>query len=345
MSGHFFIEAPILSWSQWIWRRIWQGEPRAPSLIPSTLSKTGMQTSPTGVKPQRAKATCASEYSLFLSTHFYSSGAPIQLIVPPKLLESGIQDGSIHGVEIRTKEHTLAGILFCLYAGMYNGKESMGIITWHCVHPTWRKKGITNVLLRSIYSFTQPRNIYWFRNDGWLKSSVPPSWTEYRIQRKKGSTHVVGSRSHRIQCQRVPYTKWQNQSKTVWLQKHPEGLILDDLAYKQRLVECWELIVREGVYCIVYIQSSFEFQKSNNQLEPWCEIITWYMEGVSIPTYELAHYIETVLDSTPYSWFDAPASMPHIESRWTALGLSNWCAFGLDLGVPIQRPILSLCMV
>jgi len=353
MDGHFFVHAPILPWSQWIWRRLGFQSNQQPSLLTeTTLSKTALPESPTGISPQRAKAECAIEYSTFLATHFYSAESPIQLLVPHKFLQDSLEKGSIIGVEIRTRDGSIAGIMFCLYSGLLKVQtvaESTGTITWHCVHPSWRKKGIPNALLRSIYIFTQPRNVYWFRNDGFLKPSVPPTWTEQRIQRKKGSIRVIGSvTKHPHYSKRVPHTKWQQQLKQSWLQQYPDGFLLDDLSFKYRLVEWWELTVRPGVYCIVVLQPTFEVQKNSKgptaTTESWCEVIAWYMTSQQITTYEFAQYIETTLDATPYTWFDAPNSMPHGETQWNQAGLSNWCAFGLDPGVPVQRPILSLCM-
>jgi ribosomal protein S18 acetylase RimI-like enzyme len=347
MDGHFFVHAPILPWSQWIWRRLGFQANQQPSLLTeTTLSKTALPESPTGMVPQKAKAACAIEYSTFLANHFYSAESPIQLLIPAKLFQEGLTKGHIVGVEIRTRDGSLAGIMFCLYSGLIQTvAESNGTITWHCVHPSWRKKGIPNALLRSIYIFTQPRNVYWFRNDGFLKPSVPPTWTEQRIQRKKGSVCVVRSKTkttHPVRCNRVPQAKWHQQLKQSWLQKHPEGLVLDDPVFKDGLVEWWELTVRPGVYCVVALQPTFEFQRTSK--EAWCEVIAWHMTSQQISDYEFAQYIETTLDATPYTWFDAPNSMPHGESQWKQVGLSNWCAFGLDPGVPVQRPILSLCM-
>jgi ribosomal protein S18 acetylase RimI-like enzyme len=355
MDGHFFVHAPILPWSQWIWRRLGFQPHQEPSLLTeTTLSKTVLPESPTGVPPQRAKAECAIEYSTFLATHFYSAESPIQLLVPPKLFQEGLEKGHLVGVEIRTKDGSIAGIMFCLYSGLLRVQtiaESTGTITWHCVHPSWRKRGVPNALLRSIYIFTQPRNVYWFRNDGFLKPSIPPTWSEWRIQRKKGSIHVVRSNTntnHPVRCSQVFAAKWQEQLKEAWLQKYPEGLILEDSRFKYGLVEWWELTVRPGVYCVVVLQPTFEVQRAKvttKLSESWCEVIAWHMTSQQITSYELAQYIETTLDATPYTWFDAPYSMPHGESQWKQAGISNWSAFGLDIGVPIQRPMLSLCTV
>jgi len=343
MNTHFFTDAPVMQWHQWIQRRLLPGDPRATSLLPSTLSKTTLPPSPTGVPPKRAVSESANEYVSFLATHFYPPSSPIQLSIPACIFESGIKHGHVHGVEIRTTTSELIGVIFCLYAGFYSKDETVGLITWHCVHPTWRKKGIPNCLLRSIYIFTQPRSVYMFRNDGWLNSNVPPIWTEQRIQRKKINRRIIGRRPE-YSIQRVPYSIWHTEIKKNWRKQNPYGFILDDSKFKYRCVEVWEMNIGKGAYCIVVLQPTFECQRASND-EQWCEVISWLFVGTEKNTYEQSIYIETILDSTPYTWIDAPEAMPHIESQWTQGSISSWTSFGMDPGVPVLRPILSLCFI
>ena len=100
----------------------------------------------------------------------------------------------------------------------------------------------------------------------------------------------------------------------------------------------------KGSYCIVVVQPTFECQRHATK-EHWCEVVSWLFVGTIKNTYEQAMYIETVLDATPYTWFDASTTMPHLESRWAVSGSSSWSSFGLDPGAPVLRPILSLCFV
>ena len=341
MNNHFFIDAPVMQWHHWIQRRLLGGEPQDPSFLPSKLSTTELPVSPTGVPPKRAVPECAKEYSTFLATHFYPHSSPIQLSIPVCIFESGIKYGHVQGVEIRTSTSELVGVIFCLYAGLYSKEESIGLITWHCVHPTWRKKGIPNCLLRSIHVFTQPRKVYMFRNDGWLRSPLPPIWTDQRIQRKKSKQRV---NKIPYSIQRVPYGIWQHKIKEDWKTQNPTGFIFDDSKFKYRSMEIWEMNLGKDVYCIVALQPTFECQRSSND-EQWCEIVSWLFVGTQKTPYEQAMYIEYVLDTTPYTWFDAPSKMPHIETRWTAGGSSSWMSFGIDPGTPVLRPILSLCFV
>jgi len=341
MTTHFFADAPVLTWFEWLKRYFFNKIARHPSLISSNLSKTDYPISPTGVRPEKAKADLSYEYSNFISMYFYPPESPLKLIIPSCIIESGIKNAYIHGIEIRDVNRAIVGVIFCIYTGLYEEK-STGLITWMCVHPSWRKKGISNCLLRSIYIASQPKDIYWFRNDGWLFSTVPPVWTETRIFRKKNPNRVQGLK-FTGNVRRVPYTKWQNPLKINWIQNNPTGLVLDDTSFQYRLLETWELQIGPQSYCVVLIQPTFECQRTANT-EQWCEVITWFFYGQSKTEYEQITYIESILNHIPYTWIEAPKNMPHLENDWIINGAStSWSAFGLDTGVPVMRPILSLC--
>jgi len=170
---------------------------------------------------------------------------------------------------------------------------------------------------------------------------VPPIWTEQRIHRKKVIQRV---NKKQFTIQRVPHSLWQHEIKKSWKLKNPTGFLIDDSKFRYRSMETWEMNLGKGAYCIVLLQPTFECQR-NLYDEQWCEIVSWLFVGTEKTPYEQAMYIETVLDTTPYTWFDAPSSMPYIESRWTSGGSSSWMTFGIDPGTPVLRPILSLCFV
>ena len=141
---------------------------------------------------------------------------------------------------------------------------------------------------------------------------------------------------------RVPYTKWSTILRDVWKQKNPTGLLLEDEAFQDRLLETWEYKLDATSTCIVFLQPTFECNRKN-PVEQWCEIVAWIFVGSIKTTYEESFSLERLLDATPYSWFDAPSRMPHIESRWTPGSYTHWSTFGMDVGNPVLRPILSLC--
>jgi hypothetical protein len=339
-SNHFFTEAPVLPWQTWIYRKLFTTTPIEPTILQVSKATCINPPSPTGVLPICIKATHAKQYSQFLANHYYPNTSQVQLIVPSCIIESGIKNKFIDGIELRDTQNKLVGTVFCFYTGLYQQTHTTGLITWLCIHPSWRKKGVSNCLLRSIYSTFQPRSIYFFRNDGLLKSTIPPIVTEFRIQRKKPYVYTKDSTT----VQRVPYTKWSLQLKQSWKQSNPTGILLEDTAFQHRLLETWEYKINSTDYCIIFLYPTFECQREQkNPLEQWCEVITWLFIGSIKTTYEQSYCIERLLDVTSYAWFDAPNTMPHIESRWNPGGYSHWSVLGLDVGNPVMRPVLSLC--
>jgi len=341
MNESFFANAPVLSWTQWIPRRLGFYSSIEPSRISSNLSilEAELPKSPTGVPPKQLRSNYAAEYVHFLATYFYPTSSSIQLCIPAQILVNGIQQGHVLGIEIRSSDATLVGFVCSQYAGMYKNTP-IGTITMLCVHPNWRRKGVTNCLLRWIYSVASqnanyPRSIFCFRNDGWLQSIVPPIWSEVRMIRKRRRNFIQQKLS------KVPYTKWYNQIVQVWKQSYPTGLVLDDHAFAYRSIEVWEQEIQKGQYILLLVQPTFEVQRTTQEV--WCEILAWISVGIIEPEYTQAYHIESCLDNLPYIWFDAPSSMPHLSFGWKAGGTTNWCMFGLDPGVPVVRPILPLC--
>ncbi len=341
MYGHFFESAPVISWLTWIRRRIWAPTlSQEPTLLPTELDKQPIL-SPTGQQPTKLNSARAQEYSQFLQTFFYSSEKPVRLVLPPTVFQAGIQSGLFQGCEIRDSAGALAGIVGCMYAGKFR-EQPVGVITWLCVHPSWRKKGMTNALLRGIYKLAQPYKIHLWRNDGFLASPAPPLWSEGRIVRKKQLPRVTSrlDKPH-LQIQRVPLAKWRAFITAEWTRRNPGGLVLDDPKFPLRLVEVYEYTVKPGSVCILCVQPTFERQKQTG--ESWCEVVTWAFQGISEHEYIQSQYIETMLDVLPYGWFEASVTMPHLQEGWLNAGQSSWSLFGLDPGVPVQRPVLSLC--
>lgn len=326
---HFFKDVPSVGWLAMLWRLI-DSSPKPPTLLQSNSTFPKQPPSPTGRPPGPASPACANEYSMFLNNWFYDPKHPITLAIPPILFQYTLGK-SLQGVELRTPQNTLVGLVFCWRAGELCGKPT-GLITWLCVHPTWRKRGVTNVLLRAMWQQAQPCPSFWFRNDGWLKSALPPIYSELRIVRKRR-----GQQGYILK--KVPVQPLLPALKSGWSLKHADGLILDSATQSSPLLEAWQLSTPKGPLMTLFLQPTFEIQRQTQEL--WCEVLAWHPHS-EFSEFTEQMYIEAICDGLPYTWIDAPSSIPHIESLWLQGGRSTWSAVGFDPGTPFQRPLLPL---
>jgi len=326
---HFFQQVPSIGWFTMLWRTI-DSTPKPPTLLSADPTFPQHPISPIGRVPAPAIPAFAQEYSTFLSNWFYDPTQPVTLAIPPFLFQQ-LLGKTLKGVELRTPQNALVGLVFCWSAGELCGKPT-GLITWLCVHPTWRKRGIPNLLLRAMWRQAQPCPSFWFRNDGWLKSSLPPIHSETRIVRKRR-----GQQGYILK--QIPTQLLLPALKSAWTLKYPGGVILDSATNMPRLLEAWQLSAPKGPLMTLFLQPTFELERKMQ--EPWCEVIAWLPHSELTPFSEQM-YIEAICDGLPYTWIDAPSTLPHVESLWLQGGRSTWSAVGFDPGTPFQRPILSL---
>lgn len=301
----FFDNPPALSWTSWLKRYVWPEEMKIISSIPQ-LAKTSLHVS----KTDPAKS---QEYSDFLK-QFFTKTSQEKLCLPSQVLKSLV------GVEVREpKTNILIGVVFSAYMGTLLNTQ-VGLVPWLCVHPEWRKKGIADILLHAIVFYAQ-RPIHFFRNDGWLKSPLPPLWNEHRIQRKRNPNRS------QIQLQWVPLSQSIDRIKSAWMKENPTGLFFYE-PNRNPLVEVWSY-----QSTLLVIQPTFEH--TNNK--SIAEIIFWVS---SAQPYETTLHIEAMIDSLSYDILEAPQSLPHLDG-WQYAGQSSWSVYGLDPGIP-TRPVLSL---
>lgn len=330
--AHFFTEAPTVSWFKWFKRKL-LGSREPMTLLPSTLptGPSAIQETATGLKPHRMTAGRAAVYSKFLHDYYYSKQGDLRLKVPEAVLRQHLQEGDWIGAEVRDCDGVLAGLVLCQYAGLYSTTARMGLITWLCIHPTWRSKGLVNALLRAVYSFAHPMNIFWWRNDGWLQSPCPPVLSQTRMIRRVPRTMRLPI--HTCKLHELGHLIVQN-----WSQQNKNGLVLYDHVYKTGLVEAY-IFYKDANALIVCIVPTFETRHG----QTFCEVVGWCTLGTTVQEYETRQYFETILDAVPYDWVDAPTEMPHVEFSWTLQGMTSWCCMGLDVGTAAQVPLLPLC--
>jgi len=334
--GHFFQDAPSVGWIDWSLRLIpWISVEKEPSILRASES---FLKSLIAIRPISTNPNFANEYSLFLQTHFYNTSHPVKLSIPPHIFKTHLESKALLGVELRDGKQ-LIGIVFCWKAGILCG-EPTGLITWLCVHPLWLRRGVTNRLLRAMWKLAQPMPSFWFRNDGWLKSPLPPVMTETRIVRSKRGqqTILVPFKTSSYNIQHIPFNK---NMQNIFKKKDQKSIVLS--LDKPPLLETWRYIVNQYTTLYVFLQPTFEQERFSN--EDWCEVVAWHIEtSKSTSDFEIAQYTEAIWNAIQYTWIDAPKSMPHIENLWHLGGQSSWSVVGLDPGSSI-RSVVSFAMV
>jgi ribosomal protein S18 acetylase RimI-like enzyme len=338
LEQHFFSEAPILGWGSWFWMRFWSGVPRKPSLVSLTDMTALKIVSNPRIHCSKALPSAASSYSTFLRVYFTEPRAQIILDVPATVLEAGLSSGALIGVEARAGQE-LIGFVVSSYGGKYLNTD-VSMITWLCVHPQWRKRGVTNMLLRTMLKLTPQRGIHIWRNDGWLRSPIPPVFSDTRIQRRRQPMRSsIGSQT--IHIQRASLARWRDLFARNWKKANPGGIFLDDQSYESNQVEVWVRAISKSATIAICLQPTYELNATTR--ERWCEVITWAVEGAELDDYSLALGIESILDRQSYDWIDASQMMPHLELGWFTGGSTSWSLLGLNPGSPVMRPMCSLC--
>jgi GNAT superfamily N-acetyltransferase len=305
---HFFQDPPAISWLTWIQRRIYSNnEQKALEIQLHTEKIDGIQSNPMNVNH-------ATEYSKFLA-RYYSTNAQLQIPLEVFKLKG------LRGIELRDSE-TLVGVVFSFYCGKLLDIDT-GLITWLCVHPKWRKKGLANLLLHEVQKETYPRTIHLFRNDGWLKSPLPPLWTETMIVRKRMLRETK-------KVKKISLGSCRDRIYKSWKKENPNGLLLDNPEYSS-FIEVWKHIPTKT---LLILQPTFETEPYTDRR--WCEILYWVGEN----NYEISISIESIIDNLPYTWIQAPSNMPHLD-MWSSGGQTSWTIHGFDPGIPMRK-VLSL---
>ena len=338
-SQSFFIDAPVISWRQWLIRRAaeWIQQPVEPSLLNSNLRSQPIQ-SPTGRPVESIQPSACEEVAKFLEIHFANQSSPVRLVIPPTILAQHVQTGQWKGFALRTHKGSLVGVVWCLYAGLWNG-TSVGLITWLCVEPSWRKRGVVNCLLRTVAKDTPPWRIHLWRTDGWLQSPIPPVYTQTKLVRRsiKQRTNV---RTRPMQDQTIQIHKgsWPDIVISSWKKANPTGICLQGGAFPTDLM-LWKRTIGSA-HTYIVLQSTYEVDKTTGG--QWCEVIHWCTTQAQQSSLEQAMNLEAILDQTPFAWFEAPDTFPHLDGgSWSQAGQTSWSLFGLDPGIPVQRPVIS----
>lgn len=328
-SQSFWADAPVLSWVE-TFKRFFLKPTVKPSLLPDSPKMSTSIKTPciaTGTTPSPLIPESAREYSLFLETWFYPLQMPTRLRIPIGMLFSYLKIKQWFGVELRTREGILIGLVIAKFAGSLNSIP-VASIAWLCIHPSWRKKGLTNSLLRTIYAtYYNSVKVYLFRKEG-SPVSIPPILQQHIYMRypRRGHNHV---------CVNVLYDFIKRpENSEIWSLERSSSQI----EYKESFVIQYKS--KETIYNI-RLQSTYEelYMQSGNAS---VEILDWWSTGKPTSENEEKYIYESMIDSLSYRAVYAPKGLPRLDSMgWVYSGTQTWYGFHLDPGHPFPLRITT----
>jgi hypothetical protein len=343
---HFWSDAPYISWFTYLFRFI-QGNRIEPSLLDESKTMPLIQPSisQTGLAPSMLEYRFANEYSIFLKNFFTDQSNDTILEIPASTMKTYIERFHWIGAELRTPSKQLIGLVISKDAGILKTTSTTGTtsttatttsipvrsIAWLCVHPEWRKKGITNSLLRATYFFsTQLKPGFYaqlFRKEG-FPVAIPPILYEtiyYRNRRKYGERLHI----EEINPCDVEKLESHNDSK-IWKLSSPKTKINEVVTYRY--------ISPKNTHYILSIQPTYECIKSTGEIIG--EIIDWSSSIDTPQTNDLKTYtLESMIDSLPFGRVYVSSLFPRLDTGWKLAGSQGWYGFHLDPGYPLPKQI------
>ena len=326
----YFKDAPCVKWKDWAWSLLPFQQSKEP--YPLSFSKPSTFV-PETLRPRLISTTIevARELSEFLGLYFYSNTSPYSLVLSPRLILHLLETKQMAGLEIRDQKGLLIACIFEFFMGMYMEKR-VGLISWLCVHPQWRKKGITNTLCHAIsYDTTWGAEIKWFRNDALFRSSLPPIYSTKIIDRD------IRQRTHSY-IEKRNFESCKEEFIALWKGANPTGFVFESSKVVPRQCMIWGF-EKEDTRLWVLLQPTHEVKRGKGK--HGCEILHVVSRGFK-DMYEQVQIFEMIVDSLPFDYCECPIGVPHIDALWIVKGVSTWSVVGLHPGYPFQRPVLSL---
>ena len=336
--------APTIGWPTYLLRKI-VGAPTSPTIIydPINVPPTPIQsTSSYSVNPMDPGK--AKHYSEFLEKHFYPKELGITLRVPESLLYEKLKSREWIGVEIRSKSiNCIIGCAINKAAG-YIGKDPCGIVDYLCVDPSWRKMGIADILLYTLYAYAveyEGRAGIFFKKEGGFKLAPPISYELYIGRRTIERNNRAPAE---VTVQKLDRFHWNNL-----LEAHKEnGSDIIALA-KHNINHETELQVASYNALHVIYKPTWEFSK--DEAKGKAIVIAWYCGETAIRIHkgpqdnDIGQDYETIVNHIPYDFIYAPSSFPHItkveSTKWSVQGMMGVYCANIDPGIPFSRTLLS----
>lgn len=325
----FFNDAPMFTWLDYI---AMQYNPfqdfKTPSILPESPTMSSLNLPKTQYRLSSTMFQYCQQYQTFLEKYFRSSHHDFRLYIPASIISQNIKSGLWKGVELRNKENNIIGLVFSKYMGCEpSTKIHSGMIDYLCIHPSYRKQGLVNILLRALYVFCAPKyKVHFFRKEG-FPLAYPPIQSTYFLCRKKRNF--------------APHASIQKVSYSQSLQTIFQNTLGKDALYFQdnqspSSLEIYKYNQDNPIYLALI--PTYELSPQN---ESCCELLVWGCEK-PCSSIALSYGIEAIIDQLPYDIFFAPQHIPHQEFLgWKPQGTIGLYGFHFHPGSPASRPLFS----
>jgi len=269
------------------------------------------------------------EYINFISDHFYKENLEVKKTYSLLYLIENIKNNNIYGVEIRDDEtKKLVGIVLARNLGLLNFNQyrqsniSACLVTELCLHPSYKKRGLTNLLMRRLYKYSVQRGIYvhLFQIDSINAPLIFPL-NKTIVYGRQNSGKKIDIEKYNIN--EIPLTiEFISKIKRYYYLQNPNSIIAcsNPLGVHVWQSNCATIVLRD--------LDEFKGDKEGAELI-YAEV---YQKENKL------EHINTILDSTRYDWFETSLD----DLKWKAKGLTISFAAHLNSGSPSLRPFIYI---
>lgn len=263
------------------------------------------------------------EYSDFIATYFYESSLKTQKKYELGFLSKMIENGSIYGAEIRSKEQLIGVILGknlgpIWFTASNPSRHSSCIVTELCVHPKYRKQGISNLLLRRLYqySFQKQIAIHFFQIDAGKLFPSFPILNTYPVYGRRGASLRNNTEEWNIVKKEIDVKTLNNIRNSIYFKDKSAITCLNKISD--------DIVLYESSYASVILRNLYELDENRKE---GAEVLYAQSYVSDDPS-----YIEKLLDFLHYSWYESRT--PFVSSQWERKGFTSTFAFHLNYGRP-----------
>ena len=268
---------------------------------------------------KKLESSKSIEYSTFIYDYFYENKLQIKKKYQSFYISENIKNNILYGVELRVdKTQKLIGILLVKNLGRINfGSHKASLVTELCIHPSYRKQGFPNLLLRRLYCYSKELDIYihFFQIDLVYLYPMIPILSMRNVYGRKRN---ISLNSEDIELRKSGLTdEIKIRLKQHYYKETTRPIVaLDNPSF--------DIIVYTSKNGIIILRDLYELDHNKYGAE------VLYAESYKNKLED----IDTILDLTEFEWFESNVAY---SSLWKQKGRTSTFGFHLQYGRPAMR--------